>query len=192
MVSLKIKNITQMKTLILLLALLITSFASAQKYFTKTGTTAFKASVEAFEPIEAVNESTTAILNTQTGAIATLLFVKAFHFEIALMEEHFNENYMDSDKFPKATFKGQLDGFSMDLLSNADKEFTLKGILTIRGKTKAIETVAKIKNGDGNITLVSSFSVSPHDFDIAIPNIVRTKIAKDITIKLCYELVQKN
>ena len=181
-----------MKASLLLLALLITSFASAQKYFTKTGTTAFKASVEAFEPIEAVNESTTAILNTQTGAIATLLFVKAFHFEIALMEEHFNENYMDSDKFPKATFKGQLDGFSMDLLSNADKEFTLKGILTIRGKTKAIETVAKIKNGDGNITLVSSFSVSPHDFDIAIPNIVRTKIAKDITIKLCYELVQKN
>ena len=159
-----------MKKIILLIAIVATSMASAQKYFTKTGLTEFKASVEAFEPVEAKNESTTAILNTETGDIAALLFVKAFHFEIALMEEHFNENYMDSDKFPKATFKG---------------------MLTVRGKTKSIESIVQIKNTDGKIVLSSEFSVSPKDFDIEIPSIVRKKIAESIYIKFCYELIEK-
>ncbi|WP_339756599.1 YceI family protein [uncultured Winogradskyella sp.] len=180
-----------MKKIILLIAIVATSMASAQKYFTKTGLTEFKASVEAFEPVEAKNESTTAILNTETGDIAALLFVKAFHFEIALMEEHFNENYMDSDKFPKATFKGKIEDFSIESLTPTEKEFTLKGMLTVRGKTKSIESIVQIKNTDGKIVLSSEFSVSPKDFDIEIPSIVRKKIAESIYIKFCYELIEK-
>jgi hypothetical protein len=168
------------------------SISAQSKYFTKTGITDFKASVEAFEPVEATNKSTTVILNTSNGDIAALLFVKAFHFEIALMEEHFNENYMDSDKFPKATFKGNIDGFDIDKLSNKVTALNLKGILNIRGKEKAIETTANLSREDGKIMLVANFSVAPQDFDIDIPKIVRKKIAEQININLNYELVQKN
>ncbi|WP_292945362.1 YceI family protein [Olleya sp. UBA1516] len=176
---------------ILILVLFVSNMATAQKHFTKTGLTTFKASVDTFEPIEAKNESTTVILNTETGAIAALLFVKAFHFEIALMQEHFNENYMDSDKFPKATFKGQLIDFNMKHLSSEDKEFQLKGTLTIRGKDKLIATVAKLKKQHNKIVITSNLTVKPEEFDIKIPGIVRDKIAKSINLNLHYELVEK-
>ncbi|MGH1388050.1 YceI family protein [Kordia sp.] len=180
-----------MKNIGLLLMLFITSYASAQKYFSKTGETEFKASVEAFEPVEAINKSTTVLLNTKNGTIAALLFVKAFHFEIALMEEHFNENYMDSDKFPKAVFKGEIIDFDMTSLSEIKKEFKLKGKLTVRGKTKNIETVVYLKKATNKILLTSKFNVSPQDFDIEIPSIVRNKIANAIQLKLNYELIEK-
>jgi len=176
---------------ILILVLFVSNMATAQKHFSKTGLTTFKASVDTFEPIEAKNESTTVILNTETGAIAALLFVKAFHFEIALMQEHFNENYMDSDKFPKATFKGQLIDFNIKHLSSEDKEFQLKGTLTIRGKDKLINNVAKLKKQHNKIVFTSNLTVKPEEFDIKIPGIVRNKIAKSINLNLHYELVEK-
>ena len=95
-----------MKKVAITLFLLVSFSTFAQKYYTKTGNTKFKASVEAFEPVEATNNSTTAIINVTSGEIASLLFIKAFNFRVALMQEHFNENYMDSGTFPKATFKG--------------------------------------------------------------------------------------
>lgn len=180
-----------MKYIISILAVCFFTNASAQKYFTKTGTTAFKASVKAFEPVEATNKSTTVILDTSNGNIAALLFVKAFHFEIALMQEHFNENYMDSDKFPKAKFKGSILNFSMNDLSDKTKLFKLKGTLSIRGKSKEIVTDAKIHKEHDKIILNAKFSVQPQDFDIKIPNIVRKKIAKSINISLDYELLEK-
>jgi hypothetical protein len=163
----------------------------AQKYFTKTGTTDFKASVEAFEPVAATSKSTTAILNTADGSIAALLFMKSFHFEVALMEEHFNENYMDSDKFPKGTFRGKIVGFNFSDLSETEREYTIKGTLNIRGIDKEVETVAKMKLVNGNVSLVSDFSVTPQEFGIEIPKIVRKKIAERINITLDYELVEK-
>jgi polyisoprenoid-binding protein YceI len=108
------------------------------------------------------------------------------------MEEHFNENYMDSDKFPKATFKGRLEGFDMSKLSKEITELNLRGVLNVRGKDKTIETIAKLSNVDGKILLVADFSVAPQDFDIDIPKIVRKKIAERINVNLNYELVQKN
>ena len=179
-----------MNKLILFAIVLISQSIAAQKYFTRTGTTKFKASVEAFEPVKAVNKSTTAILVLDSGDIASQLFVSAFKFKVALMQEHFNENYMDSDKYPKATFRGKLQDFNMSDLSN-EKEYTLKGTLTVRGIKKEIETTAKVKMTDGKISLASSFFVKPQDFEIKIPNIVRKKIAESINITLNYELVEK-
>ena len=170
---------------------LATQEVTAQKYFTKTGLTEFKASVAAFEPIEAKNNSTSAILNTANGQVASLLFVKAFHFRVALMEEHFNENYMDSDKYPKASFKGKIAGFAFQKLTNQARVFPLNGTLTIRGKSKAIATKAYIRKVDNKVVVVSSFWVKPADFGIKIPNIVRKKIAKSIEIKTHYELIKR-
>ena len=186
MVSPKTKN--NMKNLILLLAFAVVSNAYAQKFYTKTGFTEFKASVEAFEPVEANNNSTTALLNTENGDIAALLFIKAFNFRVALMQEHFNENYMDSDKFPKATFKGSLNNFDF---GNLQRLYQLQGVLNIRGIDKDIETPVSVRMDGDKIRLEAEFNVSPSDFDIKIPSIVEEKISETITISLNYELVEK-
>lgn len=184
-------KINFMNKLLIIAVLCTTTLATAQKYYTKAGITEFKASVDTFEPVEAKNESTTAILNSDTGEIAALLFVKAFHFKVALMQEHFNENYMDSDTFPKATFKGKIEGYSPEAISNSETDYPLKGTLTIRGKTKTITSVVQIKKVEEKIVLTTNFNVSPKDFDIEIPKIVRKKIAESIQLKLCYELIKK-
>ena len=162
---------------------------TAQKYFTRSGNTTFKASVEAFEPIEAVNKSTSAIL-TDSGEVAALLLVKGFHFKVALMQEHFNENYMDSDTYPKATFKGNLNQFSFDKMSSKTK-FKLTGSLNIKGVSKEITTEAVVIKKGEKIIFTSEFKVTPKDFKITIPSIVSKKIAKSITIKIHYELIKK-
>ena len=80
----------------------LSSFAQT-KMISKTGKITFEASVPAFEEVKGKNESVTFIFNPTTGDIASLALIKSFRFKVALMEEHFNENYMESDTFPKAT-----------------------------------------------------------------------------------------
>ena len=180
-----------MKKIALILFLLISFSTFAQKYFTKTGNTQFKASVEAFEPVEATNKSTTAIININSGEIASLLFVKAFNFRVALMQEHFNENYMDSSTFPKATFKGSISNFNFSNISSTEKKLLLKGILTVRGVEKEIETLATFSKKEDKLLMVTSFGVKPEDFNIKIPKIVSSKIAGTINIFLAYEFIEK-
>ncbi|CAL2102778.1 YceI-like domain-containing protein [Tenacibaculum sp. 190130A14a] len=175
---------------ILILFLLCTQITFSQKFFTRTGVTAFKASVDAFEPVEAKNNSSTVILDVNSGKIATLLLIKAFRFRVALMQEHFNENYMDSDEFPKATFKGSIHDFNWENI-NSQKTYKISGILTIKGIEKPIETIGSIQKSNNQIVLKSTFSVSPADFNIKIPSIVRKKIANRIDIDIHYELSEK-
>jgi len=179
-----------MKKLLFLFALVFAQTVLAQTYFTRTGVTEFKASVEAFEPVEAKNNSTTAILKAESGDIAAQLFINAFQFRVALMQEHFNENYMDSDKFPKAVFRGKIKDFDRQSI-DPNKEYALTGTLTIRGIKKDIEAKINISVTDNKIQLKSSFSVAPKDFGIKIPSIVRNKIAEKINISLDYGLIEK-
>ncbi|CAM1346043.1 YceI family protein [Tenacibaculum crassostreae] len=187
MVTLKTK---QFLRITVLLFLFISQSIFSQKYFTRTGNTEFKASIDAFEPVEAKDNSTTVVLDTKNGDIAALLLIKAFKFKVALMQEHFNENYMDSDTYPKATFSGKLVNFNFSEI-NSEKNYTIKGKLTIKGISKDIETVGKLKKIDSKIFLSSSFTVSPEEFNIKIPSIVRKKIAKNVIINLNYELSEK-
>jgi len=113
-----------------------------------------------------------------------------FQFKNALMQEHFNENYMDSYQYPKATFKGNLDDFSMANL-NTNNTFDLKGVLAIKGLEKNIQTSVTVKQKDNRMFVSGVFFVSPEDFDISIPSIVRDKIAKQIQINIDYELFEK-
>lgn len=174
----------------LFLCLTMYQLTISQTYFTRTGYTEFKASAEAFEPVEAKNNSTTVIFKVKSGEIAAQLFVHAFHFKVALMQEHFNENYMDSDKFPKAVFQGKLEGFDFENFSN-DQEYNLTGSLTIRGISKEINSKARLKKLGEAIQIKASFTVQAQEFGIAIPSIVRKKIADNILINIHYELVKK-
>lgn len=172
-----------MKNLFTLGLILFTVALFAQdKVITKNGNINFEASVPAFEEIKAKNENVTCILNTKTGEIASLALIKGFRFKIALMEEHFNENYMESDKYPKATFKGTIINFDLSKLTTTYTEYTVKGKLEIHGKSKDISSFAKIRKTDKGIDLITNFDVYASDFAIEIPSVVKNKVSNKILI----------
>ena len=185
------RKLVMKKNQVLILFFLFLSFQlSAQKYFTRSGVTEFEASEKAFEPVEAINNTTTVILDTTNGLIVSQVFIAGFQFKNALMQEHFNENYMDTHQYPKATFKGNLINFSLENL-NAVEGLELRGTLSVKGIEKSIETTVNVKEENNRIYVSGMFFVSPQDFQIKIPSIVRDKIAKQIQINIDYELIEK-
>jgi len=179
------------KTFYLSIILLTTAFAfnlNAQKYVDKSGSIKFEASEKLFEPVEATNESTTAVLNVATGDFASLALVTGFRFKNSLMEEHFNENYIESETYPKAIFKGKLIGFDLSSLSDAPTEVEVDGKLELHGKEKEVKTVVRLQKLNGAIVMKGGFSVTPSDFDIEIPSIVENKIAKEVRITINFNL----
>ncbi|WP_299607540.1 YceI family protein [uncultured Aquimarina sp.] len=178
-----------MKNIIFVFLFIISGTVLAQgKFITKKGVISFEASVPSFEEVKAKNTTVTAILNTDNGEIAALALVKGFRFKNALMEEHFNENYIESDDFPKATFKGVLVDFDVE---NLQKEYIIKGKLSLHGKSKEIQTKGILTKDGNTISISSTFIAKPEDFDIKIPGIVSKKIADDISVSLNFLLIKK-
>ncbi|WP_445710729.1 YceI family protein [Flavobacterium sp.] len=178
-----------MKKIILFFFLSITTLSFSQgKKSTKTGEITFEASVPSFEEVKATNKGVSCILNTKTGEIAALALVKGFRFKVALMEEHFNENYIESNKYPKAVFKGKIENFDSSKLSSTAQKFTIKGTLEIHGKTKDIISIASIKKTGNSIDITNEFDVNVDDFNIEIPNVVSKKLSKEVNVKCHYVL----
>ncbi|MES2543604.1 MAG: YceI family protein [Bacteroidota bacterium] len=177
-----------MKNVMLLFAfILCTNFAIAQdKKITKTGKIVFEGSVPSFEEIKAENNSVTCILNTKTGEIASLALVKGFRFKVALMEEHFNENYIESSKYPKATYKGKIQGFDVAALTATAKEYKMVGTMELHGKSKQITTTAMIRKVGDGIEIVSNFILNTDDYAIDIPKVVSKKVSKTISVKTVF------
>jgi len=179
----------KLKYLIVFFLLTTTTIWSQSKYATKSGSIHFEASVPTFEPVAAEHENVSAVLNAATGEFAALALVNGFRFEIALMEEHFNENYMESSKFPKALFKGTLKGFDINSISGQPQELEIEGSLTIHGVTQPHSTMIKInKLSDNVLKLEADFLLKPNDFNIAIPKVVQNKIAEEVRVKASFEL----
>jgi hypothetical protein len=173
-----------MKKLFVFAVLLIATATFAQdKMITKNGKITFEASVPAFEEVKAKNENVTCVLNSKTGDIASLALIKGFKFKLALMEEHFNENYMNSDTYPKSTFKGKILDFNVDALTATAKEYTMKGKLELHGKTNELTTTAKIRKTDAGIEIISTFNVNASDYDIEIPSVVKSKVSNKVAVK---------
>jgi len=180
------------KVTYLILLLVSLSITSQNRYLTKTGTVEFEASVPSFEEVKAINNSVTAIINSETGEFAALVLIKGFRFKNALMEEHFNENYAESDLYTKATFKGKIIDFSLDGLNSEVKTFRLTGVLTFHGKTKKLEGLnLNITINENIITISGKFTADASDFGIKIPKIVKSKISEDITVSFKFELKKK-
>ena len=171
--------------------LLFVSLNAQDKYMTRSGNISFEASVPAFDEVNAVNKNATALLNIKTGDFAALALVKGFKFKIALMEEHFNENYLESDDFPKATFKGKIDDFDIEKINKVDEKYVLNGELSIHGQSKKIKIHPLISLKEGKILMNGSFKVMIKDFDIKIPSIVKGQIAEEVNITFDFELDQK-
>jgi hypothetical protein len=177
--------------LFLVIVLFLSTLAAQSKYYTKTGTIDFEASVPSFEEVKATSNTVTSVINVTTGEIAVLALVKGFRFKVALMEEHFNENYAESDKFPKATLTGKIKNFSLKNLTTVSKLFELNGKLTFHGKTIYIDPEISISLNENTIHLIAGFVLNPEDFDIKIPKLIRKKVAETVEVTINFMLSPK-
>jgi len=110
--------------------------------------------------------------------------IKNFQFKRDLMKEHFNSNYMESDRYSKAVFKGIIQKFDLNIVSEKEKDFLIKGKLTIHGQTRTIAVNAKIKKAGNGIQITSHFTLNTDDFKIEIPSIVIAKISKNVNTQI--------
>lgn len=170
--------------LIISLALLAQYSFGQSKYYTKKGNVSFYSEAKS-ENIEAHNSRAISIFEKETESIEFSVLVKSFIFEKALMQEHFNENYMESDEFPKAKFKGIASGLKdIDLTKDGEHTITVKGNLTMHGVVKEITTSMIFSVKSGVISAVSEFKVLLADYNIKRPAVVGNKIAEEIKIKV--------
>jgi len=167
------------------------SSSIAQKFYTKNGSISFF-SKTALEDIKADNNQVMAVINTQSGELQFSLLIKGFHFKKALMEEHFNADYMESDKFPKSTFKGIITDMSkVNFTKDGVYNVPVSGDLTIHGVTKKANTNSTITVKDGKISGAAKFTVTVADYNISIPKIYRDNIAKTVEITVAGNYDQK-
>ncbi|HET8736989.1 MAG TPA: YceI family protein, partial [Pricia sp.] len=136
----------------------------------------------------AKSESVTAIFDVAKNEIASLALIRGFRFKNPLMQEHFNENYIESDLYPKAIFRGKIIDFDVNELGSTSREYTIAGVLEVRERKKSIEPVVRIQKINNVISLQGSFKVLPKDFDIQIPKIVENKIAKEVLVRFDFKL----
>ncbi|HWZ22840.1 MAG TPA: YceI family protein [Cytophagaceae bacterium] len=158
------------------------------KYITNTGKVSFFSSTPV-EDIDAVNSKVTSILDTDNGDIVFSMSITDFIFKKSLMQTHFNENYMESEKYPKSTFKGKITNFSSIKFDvNGTYPATIEGDITIHNVTKPIKVTGTFEVKDGKIFAKSKFSVKTADYKIDIPKLVFQKIAEtiDVTVDLTY------
>lgn len=180
-----------MKKIILIIATI--AFAStsvmAQKWFTRSAHITFFSSAP-MENIEANNYQGTSIINTETGDMAFSLLIKGFEFDKALMQEHFNEKYMHSDKFPKSTFEGKItnaDAVNFD--KDGEYDVIVEGDLTIHGVKRHVKQSGIITVKGGKIIAEAKFPVRLSDYDVKILGIHKRNISEvvEVTVKAEYE-----
>ncbi len=162
----------------------ITASITAQNFFTRDGKVKFDAtSAGSPEKIEALSKTGSCVIDAATGKMQWAVLVKGFQFEKALMQEHFNENYLESGKFPKATFSGQITNLNeVNLAKDGTYNAVVTGKMTMHGVTKDITTNGALTVGDGKIKLNAGFAVLLADYSISIPSLVSDKVAKEVKI----------
>jgi polyisoprenoid-binding protein YceI len=170
---------------ILLTSMLILSLsmgAFAQKYITKTGYIRFYSAGE-IEKIEAINRQVNAAFDQSTGDLVFKVLMKSFVFEKALMQDHFNENYVESDKYPNATFAGKVVNMK-DISFGKDGVYniTVQGKLTIKGVAKDVKQTGTFEVKDGKILGKAKFNILLSDYSISIPSAVSRNISNNVEI----------
>ncbi|MFN3379555.1 MAG: YceI family protein [Runella zeae] len=173
--------------LILLLSTCLSIGIKAQNlYATNNGETSFFSETPV-ENISAINKLSQAIINITNNDIVVQMNMKQFDFPNKLMQEHFNENYIESDKYPKAIFKGKINE-KIDFSQNGSYEVSATGDFTIHGVTKPRTFKGKLTVGGGKLNLVTEFDVALTDHNIEVPKVVFMKIAQVIKVKNNYTL----
>ncbi len=162
----------------------LSGMAQKKVYSTKTGTAFFDAGT-GVEDISGTNKATVSAFDAISGQIQFSIMVKGFEFWSQLMQDHFNENYMESDKYPKSTFTGKITNIDK---VNFDKDgsypVVVKGTLEIHGVKKEVETKGTFKVAGESVNATSEFIVVMDDYKIAIPGVVKDKLSKTAKIKI--------
>lgn len=173
-----------MNKLIVLIAfgLLFFNAGAQNRFFTKDAKINFNSSTPLEDIIAESNQATT-FIDIDKNEVVFSVLTTSFKFRRALMEEHFNENYMESAKFPKAKFTGKIIT-PVDWKSEKTVIADVKGDLTMHGVTKEVTLKAQITPGKSKIAATTELKITPEMFNIAIPSAVRDKIAKEVTIKI--------
>ena len=165
--------------------LLVAANLQAQdKFFTKTGRISFFSEAP-LEDIEAINHTAAAVVDAKSGVVAFSVLMKGFEFDKALMQEHFNDHYVESDKFPKAEFRGTITNNSeINYTKAGSYAARVKGKLTIHGVTKDIETTGTIRVEKDGLRSISSFNIRLSDYNIKIPSLVKDKISNVVKVSV--------
>lgn len=169
-----------MKTGFFFILFLITPlFVAGQKFTTEKSSITFYSDA-AIEDIKAVNSKGSSMINTSTGELVFSIPIKEFEFEKALMQEHFNEKYLESDKYPKAIFTGKLEGLIYE--QSGEQQINARGRLTIHGVTQEIKVPGKIELRDGRIYARANFMVRLETYKIKIPQLLWQNIAEEVEV----------
>jgi hypothetical protein len=168
-----------------LLLVAITFTSQAQDVFTtNTGVVSFF-SETSMENIDAVSKVALAAVNIKTGKVFFKIKNTSFHFKSTLMEEHFNENYMESEKFTHSIFNGEITNIkNYDVTKDGTYEVTVQGKMTIHGADKDYSTKGVIVVKDGKVNLNASFKIRIEDHKIKIPSVVGANIAEFVNVKV--------
>lgn len=178
-----------MKNLLFLILFLLTVVGYSQSLYKATDGEISFFSETAMENIDAVNKDVKALINTKSGEVAFIVANVGFHFEKPLMEEHFNENYMESDKYKTSVFKAKITG-DVDYTKDGKYSVKVKGMLNMHGVEKEREINGEINVRDGKINVISEFDVNLKDHKIKIPKLVVKNIAETVkvTVNLNFEI----
>jgi hypothetical protein len=162
----------------------------AQRYFTRNAKAYFDATNKnSPERVEATSNSGTLVVDIASGRVEAAVLIKGFLFEKALMQEHFNENYLESSKFPKAAFKGKIDDLSkLDLSKDGTYTVGLSGEMSVHGQTKALRTSATFTVKGKEISAKANFPIVLADYAIEIPSAVSDKLAKQAKVEISANL----
>ncbi len=185
-----------MKTIkvIFTLALLTSSVAlqAQDRYLTRTGHIKFFSHAP-LEDIEAHNNKVLSIVDLSKGQVAVDLLIKAFEFEKKLMQEHFNENYLESDKHPKATFKGSFEvPAGLKSMTDGTYEVDVTGDFSVHGVTQPMNTKATLTVAGGKLSGGLVFKVKVEDHDIKIPKVVVRNIADEVEVTATFDFEPYN
>jgi YceI-like domain len=163
----------------------------AQKFYTKNGNISFNSKTD-IEKIAATSNQVMAVIVPATGDMQFSVLVNTFHFEKALMEEHFNETYMESNKYPKASFKGKIDDISkVNFTKDGTYNVTVTGDLNMHNVTKKVTAPGTVTIKSGKIAATSQFTVKLADYKIDVPKVVRSNISETVTINVACSYDQK-
>ncbi|PKA98522.1 YceI-like domain-containing protein [Flavobacteriaceae bacterium MAR_2009_75] len=157
---------------------------SQDKIIARQGQVSFF-SYTSVENIEAANNQVLSIIDLSNGDIAVSMLMRAFVFKKALMEEHFNESYVESDLYPKLEFEGEIVDFKVDATTAQTK--MVKGEMTLHGVTREVEVKAQIEPKENAYVLSGEFDVGVSEYEINVPPLLRPNIAKVINVMFRFE-----
>lgn len=165
----------------IILVMLLSATVHAQKFTADRGYVKFY-SHAAIEDITATNEKVTSLFDSGTGSIAFVVPINQFVFAKSLMQEHFNEKYMESERYPKSTFQGRIVGYNSE--GTGEQPVTAQGKLTIHGVTREVTIPGQITRTDKGVNMTAKFMVELKDYKVEIPRLMWQNIAERVEVTL--------